>query len=110
MREGACVERTDFTPASLGLSLAEGKAVLQALQEVVVEWPMQAYLRQQRHCPHCGTLRQSKGAPHTVFRPVFGALPVESPRLTHCACQAHDTHSVSPLADLLPEPTTPELL
>ena len=110
IREVACVERTDLSPATLGLSLAEGKAVLQALQEVVVEWQMQAYLRQQRHCPHCGTVRQSKGAHHTVFRTVFGALPVESPRLIHCTCQAHDTHSFSPLADLLPEHTTPEWL
>ena len=38
-------------PVTLGLSLAEGKAVLQALQEVVIEWQMHAYLRQQRACP-----------------------------------------------------------
>jgi hypothetical protein len=110
MREVACVERADLTPATLGLSLAEGKTILQAIQEVVVEWQMQAYLSQQRHCPQCGHLRHSKGAHHTVFRTVFGALPVESPRLTHCACQAHNTHSFSPLAALLPEHTTPELL
>lgn len=110
IHEVACVEREDLTPASLGLSLAEGKMVLQAMQEVVVEWQMQAYLRQQRHCPQCGHVRQSKGAHSAVFRTVFGSLPVESPRLTHCACQAHDTHSFSPLADLLPEHTTPELL
>ena len=30
-----CVERHDLTPETFGLSLAEGKAVLQALQEVV---------------------------------------------------------------------------
>ena len=110
MREVACVERAGLTPETLGLSLAEGKTILQAIQEVVVEWQMQAYLGQQRHCPQCGHLRHSKGAHHTVFRTVFGALPVESPRLTHCACQAHDTHSFSPLAALLPEHTTPELL
>jgi len=33
IREVACVERDDLTPATLGLSLAEGKTVLQALQE-----------------------------------------------------------------------------
>ena len=110
IREVACVERAALTPATLGLSLAEGKTILQAIQEVVVEWQMQAYLRQQRHCPQCGPLRHSTGAHHTVFRTVFGALPVESPRLTHCACQAHDTQSFSPLAALLPEHTTPELL
>ena len=37
----ACVERQDLTPATFGLSLTEGNAVLQALQEVVVEWQMQ---------------------------------------------------------------------
>src|SRR5207237_4927945 len=73
-------------------------------------WQMQAYLGQQRHCPVCGTLRHSKGTHHTVFRTVFGSLPVESPRLIHCSCQDHDTHSFSPLAALLPEHTTPELL
>jgi hypothetical protein len=86
MREVACVECADLTPATLGLSLAEGKTILQAIQEVVVEWQMQAYLRQQQRCPQCDNLRHSKGAHHTVFRTVFGALPVESPRLTHCAC------------------------
>ena len=109
-RDIACVERQDLTPETFGLSLAEGKRVLQALQEVVVEWQMHPYLQQQRTCPHCGKTRQSKGVHHTVFRTVFGALPVVSPRLTHCPCQPHDTHSFSPLALLLPERTTPDLL
>jgi hypothetical protein len=110
IRDMACVERHDLTPATLGLTLDEGKMLLQTIQEVVVEWQMQAYLRQQRDCPQCGKIRQSKGAHSTVFRTVFGALPVHSPRLTHCPCQAHATQSFSPLAELLPEHTTPELL
>src|SRR5215831_13145750 len=109
-REIACIERQDLTLETLGLSLAEGKAVLQALQEVVVEWQLHAYLQQQRPCPHCGKARRSKGVHHTVFRTVFGTLPVESPRLYHCPCQAHTTTSFSPLATLLPERTTPDLL
>jgi hypothetical protein len=110
IKEIACVERQDLTPETFGLSLAEGKAVLQALQEVVVEWQMHAYLQQQRACPHCGKARRSKGVHHTVFRTVFGTLPVESPRLYQCGCQAHATTSFSPLAALLPERTTPDLL
>jgi hypothetical protein len=80
-KEIACVERQDLTPETFGLSLAEGKTVLQALQEVVVEWQLHMYLQQQRSCPHCGKTRCSKGVHHTVFRTVFGALPVDSPRL-----------------------------
>jgi hypothetical protein len=109
-QEIACIERQDLSPVTLGLSLAEGKAVLQALQEVVVEWQMEAYLRQQRACPQCGKVRRRKGLHHTVFRTVFGVLSVESPRLYHCPCQAPETTTFSPLATLLPERTTPELL
>ena len=110
LQEVACVERDELTPASLGLSIADSKAILQGIQEVVVEWQMHAYLNSQRHCPQCGKLRHRKGSHHTVFRTVFGDLPVESPRFTHCPCQAHETESFSPLAELLPEHTTPELL
>ena len=38
MRELASIERDDLTPETLGLSLAEGKAILQSLQEVIAEW------------------------------------------------------------------------
>jgi hypothetical protein len=109
-REIACVERHDLTPETFGLSLAEGKTLLQAIQEVVVEWQMHAYLQQQRACPRCGKARRSKGAHHTVFRTVFGTLPVDSPRLYHCRCQGPATTSFSPLSTLLPERTTPDLL
>ena len=110
VREVANVEREDLTAASLGLSIADSKTILQGLQEVVVEWQMTDYLDSQRHCPDCDQLRHRKGAHHIVFRTVFGDLPVESPRLTHCPCQAHESESFSPLAELLPEHTTPELL
>src|SRR6266545_6956859 len=110
LHEVACVERDELTPASLGLSIADSKAILQGMQEVGVEWQMRAYLDSQRHCPQCGKLRHSKGVHHTVFRTVFGDLPVDSPRFTHCPCQAHATESFSPLAERLPERTTPELL
>jgi hypothetical protein len=110
IRELACVEREDLTAESLGLSVADSKALLQSLQEVVVEWQMNTYLESQRHCPDCGKLRHSKGSHHIAFRTVFGTIPVESPRLEHCSCRMHDTQSFSPLAVLLPEHTTPELL
>src|SRR2546430_15809510 len=110
LHEVTCVERDELTPASLGLSIADIRALLQGWQEVVVEWQTRAYLDSQRLCPQCGKLRQSKGVHHTVFRTVFGDVPVESPRFTHCPCQAHATESFSPLAELLPERTTPELL
>jgi hypothetical protein len=79
VREVAYVERDELTPARLGLSIADSKAILQGIQEVVVEWQMHAYLNSQRTCPECGKLRHSKGSHHTMFRTVFGDVPVESP-------------------------------
>lgn len=45
-----------------------------------------------------------------VFRSVFGKLILKSPRWHHCACQPQISKTFSPLAQLLPERTTPELL
>ena len=50
IREVACVERDALTPASLGLSIADSKAILQGIQTVVVAWQMHEYLNSQRHC------------------------------------------------------------
>ena len=41
---------------------------------------------------------------------MFGYLKVKSARLHHCGCRPHESKTFSPLADLLPEHTTPELL
>ena len=35
---------------------------------------------------------------------------MRSPRLYHCVCRPHDTKTFSPLAELLPNHTLPELL
>ncbi len=108
-REVACVEREELMPETLGLSLAEGKTLRQAIQEVVVEWQMHQYLRQQRPCPRCGHACRSTGMHPTVFRTVFGVLSVASPLRYQCRCQGPATTSFSPLATLLPERTTPDL-
>ena len=44
------------------------------------------------------------------MRTVFGKMKIPSPRIVYCDCQPHETKSFSPLAQLLPERTTPEML
>jgi hypothetical protein len=109
-REIACLEREDLTLTTLGLTLAEGKAILKALQAVVVEQQMTAYVDTQRPCAHCGRRQRSKGSHTTQVRTVFGTISVKSPRLYRCPCQPHPAETYSPLAVLLPEHLTPELL
>jgi hypothetical protein len=112
-REIACVEREDLTPTTLGLTLAEGTAMLKALQEIVGEQQMRAFRQAQRPCPHCGQIRRSTGYPPTQLRTVFGTIAVQSLRLYPCVCQSDQSDAArtfSPLAMLLPEPITPALL
>jgi len=101
LREVACIERDDLSAVSLGLSIADSKAIVPGMQEVVVAWQMNAYLDTQRHGPQCGKLRHRKGVHHAVLRTVFGDVPVESPRFIHCPCQAHETESFQTPPDLV---------
>src|SRR5262249_21359067 len=108
--EIACLERAALTSDTLGLTLAEAKTVLAQLQDVIVRQQAAAYVAQQQICPHCNARRTHKGHHAIAMRSLFGKLRLVSPRLYMCACQADDTRrSSSPLADLLPERTTPEL-
>ena len=108
--ELACLERTDLKPETLGLTLAEGKMILKGLQQIVVERQVSSSLLPKRACPDCGQPRSSKGNHSLSLRTVFGQLTVRSPRLHHCTCRPHQTKTFSPLAELLPEHITPELL
>jgi hypothetical protein len=108
--EIVCLERAALTSDTRGLTLAEAKTVLAQLQDVMVTQQATAYVTQQQTCPHCGAPRRCKGHHAIVMRSLFGKLRLSSPRLYTCACQADDSRrSSSPLADLLPERTTPEL-
>src|SRR5690349_13743934 len=108
--EIARLERTDLKPETLGLTLAEGKRILQGLQQVVVESQVASLLVPKWPCPECSQPRCIKGYHTLLVRTVFGQLTVRSPRLVHCTCQPHDTKTFSPLAELLPDHTLPELL
>ena len=104
------VERKDLKPATLGLTLAEGKAILKDIQEIVVQWQTAICLESYRECPDCDNPRTGNGYHDLSVRTVFGHLKVKSARLHHCGCRPHESKTFSPLADLLPEHTTPELL
>ena len=107
------MEREDPTPTILGLTLAEGKAILKALQAVVVEQQMTAYLK--RNVP--GRIAATGSGVKEIIPPnsarSWAPYPVQSLRLYRCVCQSDPSDAArtfSPLAVLLPEPMTPELL
>src|SRR6516225_1213385 len=104
------LQRMELKMETLGLTLAEGKAILSAIQRVMVEQQTAHCVAAHRHCSDCGQQRHSKGHHDLPLRTVFGKVTIPSPRFVHCDCQPHETKSFSPLAQVLPERTTPELL
>ena len=107
--EIADLVRAEASIETIGLTLAESKALLAALQHLMVTQQVAAYLAQQRPCPHCGRPRPLKDRGTAPFRTLFGRVDVPNPRWQHCACQPHQERSFRPLATLLPEHTSPEL-
>ena len=69
-------------------------------------WSMSETMRISRE--HFG--HRSGSASQTVLRALFGKLRLDSPPLYHCGrCSKEERRSFSPLAELLPERTAPEL-
>ncbi len=110
LEEVVCLERGEASLATLGLSLAEGKDILRLLQELVLTHQVQAHLEEQRPCPHCQRPRTTKDSGTSPFRTPFGKVQLPNPRWHHCTCQPQPTKTFRPLAVLLTEPTSPELL
>ncbi len=110
VEEVACLERGVLLPDGLGLTLAEAKQLLAGVQRTLVMQQVAEYVAHQQRCPDCGTLYRRKGQHEVVVRTVFGKLQVLSPRFYTCVCRPQTQASFSPLAALLRERTTPELL
>ncbi len=110
----ADVERGTLAPETLGLTLAEAKAILGKLQAAIVADQVAAHETTARRCMGCGAARSVRGHRPLTCRTAFGTVQLEAARLRRCGCGsdvvAGGRASFSPLADLLPERTAPELL
>jgi hypothetical protein len=109
MQEIAVVEKNCQRIEQVGLTLAEAKTLLQAAQQCMVERQTAAFWPR-THCQACGTPLRTKGHPALTFRTLFGTITLTSPRVHRCSCTSHPTATDSPLIELLPERTAPELL
>jgi hypothetical protein len=108
--ELACLERTVLGPATVGLTLDEGKQILATCQKRMILAQARDYEDMARPCPECRKPRTIKGASTIVLRTLFGALTIPCRRLYHCRCEGSGRSSFSPIAALFPERSTPELI
>ncbi|NET47130.1 ISKra4 family transposase [Okeania sp. SIO2B3] len=104
------IERSYLQPENLGLSLTEAKTLLKKVQQTLVEQQIAEYEHQQNSCQHCQKKLLHKDKRTIVYRTLFGKLKLPCNRLFHCSCQKHSTRTFQPLANLLKQRTSPELL
>jgi hypothetical protein len=112
--EVATFEKRTVGIEDLGLSLAEGKILLAAAQQRVVERQTAAWLEQRRQCACCGRRLRSKDSYPIVFRTLFGNVGLASPRFRRCRCIAAGAGagagSMTPLRELIVDHMAPERL
>jgi len=104
------MEREQLAMETLGLSVAEGKAILRGVQDFVASQQTLEYLERQRNCSHCGQRYHSKETGTSRVETVFGPVAVPHPRWERCSCQAESPKTFRPTATWLQEGTSPEML
>lgn len=92
------IERTEeVSPATVGLTIAEGKALLASLQSQIVTDQIQLYVASFKACPDCGKAFRTKGYYRSTLRSVYGKVGMRIRRLTKCPCSGSDKESFSTL-------------
>ncbi|MGH9401988.1 MAG: ISKra4 family transposase [Terriglobia bacterium] len=104
------MERQQLAMETLGLSLAEGKAILRGVQDFVASQQTAEYLERQRNCPGCGQRYHSKEAGTSTVATVFGPVAVPNPRWERCSCQVEGPKTFRPTATWLKGRASPEML
>jgi hypothetical protein len=94
----------------LGLTLAEAKQLLSALQRHLLQHQIDTFLDPCSTCADCGALLKVQAHASRSFRTLFGTCKLYSPRLEHCDCTRRTTSSFRPLSALRTESVAPELL
>lgn len=109
--EVAAFEKVTERPEDLGLSIAEAKALLAAVQQRTVDAQVACWMERHRCCEACGQHRRTKGNHRVVFLTLYGDVAITSPRLHRCPCQnTEGAATVSPLNALMPASVAPERL
>ncbi len=109
-RQLSGIERQELAMETLGMSLAESKALLEGVQEFMVAQQVSENLEQRRACLHCGRRYTTKGSGNTPVKTLFGPVNVPNPRWNRCACQTEGPETFRPTAAWLQGRTSVEML
>jgi hypothetical protein len=98
----------EYSPRSVGLTLAEGKLVLAGLQHHLVQAQTDDHCRRRRRCQRCGTPRPIKDKRSRRLVSLFGTMNVSAPRFEPCRCAVARPQTLSPVSEIMPDRCTPE--
>jgi hypothetical protein len=104
------IERQELTMETLGMSLAESKALLEGVQKFLIVQHATEDLGQRRACPDCGQRRTTKDSGSTPVKTLFGRVDVPNPRWHRCACQTRGPRTFRPTKAWLHGRTSVEML
>jgi len=95
-QEVVTIEREDLiSPATIGLSIAEGKAIMESLQRHIVTAQVQRHGTSIKSCSRCGKAFRTKGYYQSILRSIYGKVPMRVRRLKGCPCTGSQERSYS---------------
>ena len=98
----------EYSPGTVGLTLAEGKLVLAGLQHHLVQAQTEDHCCRRRRCQRCGVPRPIKDKRSRRLLSLFGAVNVSAPRFAPCRCAVTRRQTLSPVSEIMPDRCTPE--
>jgi len=108
-REVGTIERSEeLSPATVGLTITEGKALLASLQKEVVTAQAQRHVASIKSYPQCGHALRTKGYYQSTLRSVYGNVGMRIRRVRRCPSSGWHADSFSTLFTNK-SPITPEL-
>ena len=108
-QEVITIEREDsIAPATIGMTIAGGKAIMEGLQQQIVTAQVQRHGASITSCWRCGKAFRTKGYYQSTLRSVYGKVRMRVRRLKGCSCTGSQERSYSTIFTNK-NPITPEL-
>ena len=95
----------EYSPRTIGLTLAQGKRVLTGLQRRLVEAQTEDYCHRRRRCEASRPIKDKRAR---RLLTLFGTVNVSAPRFEPCRCAVTCRQTLSPVSEIMPDRCTPE--
>jgi len=98
----------EYSPGTVGQTLAEGKLVLAGLQHHLVQAQTEDHCCRRRRCQRCRAPRLIKDKRSRRLLSLFDTVDVFAPRSEPCRCTVTRRQTLRPVSEIMPDRCTPE--